>query len=271
MHDAARQIGRGAGAGQLSRRTVELAAHFGLDQLFDAVAQRLQARCDRGNQGGGAAAAAQPHQIGHLGTQHALRSAVQRIGRRGRHCRRIDRLPQPGKAEQLPRRHKGAGDIGDAGAQFFGQFEGRRKAGAVDQFIGQVGRHQFAAQAVMQDRIAVRALHGSRERGDQISFQQRIIHHRAGHQHVIGGHLGIGHHHRQFRPGQAFASLRTLGQHVIAGQAFHLAVQSNTAFQSLDQPLEHWHGGCTAGFRQADGLRLQAVVAQHQFRNVVGH
>ena len=117
----------------------------------------------------------------------------------------------------------------------------------------------------------MRALHGSWERRDQIGFQQRIIHHRARHQYVIGGHLGIGHHHRQFRPCQAFAGLRTLAQHVIAGQAFHLAVQSNTAFQRLDQPLEHRHGGCTAGFRQADGLRLQAVVTQHQFRNVVGH
>ena len=275
-HDARRQLGgrahrlqrrrdpRAGGARLVEQQRIALAVELGDAgrQPRDQIGGRLAGRRD----------AQQVGDVAARGERHLLE---QREPRGLRHRRRLDRAPQFGQAEQPLGHHEHRGDLGHADAFLLRQLDRRQDAQPVDEPVGELGRHDLAAQPVRVDRLGEALAHRGREGGVEIGGERRIGGERARLNRVLQRQLGGRQQHRQLGPGQPLALLPAAQQRFVVGQPLDLAVEPARRLERLDRADVAGHRRGPAA--DADPLgdrqrqRLQAVVLEHQRGDVVGH
>ena len=209
-----------------------------------------------------AAPARQPHHI----RQHLHLQPVRHLVIQGG-----DRLPLLFDAEDVPHGDVGGGDFGGAAAG--GELQAAHEADAhrVDEIPGDAGRGDFPPQGVGANLIAIGSKQPRREGILRGLGEARVLRQIRPGEFLFQRVLAAGNQHRQFRPGQALAVGAALAQGGVIRNEFQFAVEGAGLFQPGDEPLMLDQAPRRFALGEADGAGLRVVVAQHEFRDAVGH
>ena len=183
----------------------------------------------------------------------------------------VEQLPEALHVEQALGRDEGGRDLAERGAFLLGQSEGRGDAEPVDEAVGDLGGDDLAAQAMLEDGVAVAFLHRLREGGAQLRGQGRILGDLAGFERRLERHLGGGEQDRELGTGQAAILLGAAHQLLVALEALDGAVEPAAFLEHLDHPDAAAEGRRSAalGDRQRQGLK--PIVLEHDRGDLVGH
>ena len=166
---------------------------------------------------------------------------------------------------------EGGGDLAERGAFLLGEREGRGDSEPVDQPVGDLGGDDLAAQAMLEDGVALALLHRLREGVAQFGRQRRILGDLAGLERRLQRHFRGGEEDGELGPGEAAILLRPAHQLLVRFEALDGAVEAAAFLEHLDRPDQRRQAGGAAALGDRQGQSLQAIVLEHELGDLVGH
>jgi len=179
--------------------------------------------------------------------------------------------PQLVEVEQSLGDEERGDDLLERGAFLLRQVERGARAEPVDQPVGDLGADDLVAQAVGADRVGVGLAHRLGKGVEQFGTDQRILGQPQLLGRVLQHELGNRQHDRELGPGQAATFLHPAQQHLARVEPFDLAVEPARDFEQLDRPDVRGEHGRPARLGDRQRQRLEPVVLEHQFGDLIGH
>ncbi|MCY1514089.1 hypothetical protein D9M68_486170 [compost metagenome] len=147
----------------------------------------------------------------------------------------FDLQPMAVDREDIPGDQVGGGDVRILRARAAVQAMDERRAHAVDDLVGDLGRNDLGVQLVVEDLVGESVDQRLRKGLVRLFGDVRIPGDPGVHQHFLQFTLGIGDQYRQFRARQSQALALALDERAVLGNGFQRTVEHAAVFQVLGE------------------------------------